>query len=129
MNARFKRSCRKLIAVVLGLFLGWMAADVAFDQLPSAAYGATSPATGAADHAHEEVKHSMEALKPTAASPWQGKLIRVAILLFLAAVVLGPIAQSLKSPEPPERDEHHGHDDHAHAAHGHDAHAAHGHAH
>ena len=126
MNARFKRSFRKMIAIMLGLFLGWMAADVAFEQLPSAAYGA-STGPGAVVEAENDVKQAMEALKPTAASPWQGKLIRARILLFLAAVALGPIAQSLKSPEPPEPDEHHGHDDHSHDAHA--PHAAHGHAH
>jgi len=125
MKAKFKRFCRKTIAIVLGLFLGWIVADVCFDQVPMTAYA--SDTAGAPPHAplaeQDDTMHSIEALKPEAGTPWFGKLVLFAVLMFVAAAVLGPVAQSLKSPEPPERDEHHGHDAHGHDAHGKDAHA------
>lgn len=124
MKSRFAKFCRKSLAIALGLFLGWMAADVAFDQLATTAYGATA-APGVPVDQHDEVAHAMEALTHVGGAPWYGKMVLAVVMLFIAAAVLGPIAQSLKSPEPPERDEHDAHGD-GHDAHGHDA--GHGHA-
>jgi hypothetical protein len=119
-----KRFLRRCLACFLGLYLGWMAAALAFDQVPQAAY-AESPAAHPGEkegHPHEEGQvHSIEALK-VEESFWFGKVVAGAVLLFVAAAVLGPLALSLKGPEPIERDQAHGHDHH-------DAHTDHSHGH
>jgi len=131
MPRRPKRVLRRTLAIMLGLYLGWIAADVAFEQLPSldsAAFADSAPQPGNAaagdDHGHV---HSIEALTPgEGQTPWFGKMVFFAAALFVLAAVLGPVAMSLKSPEPPEPKDHDHHDDHTHVAHGHGA-AAHGH--
>lgn len=121
MTSNRTRTIRKSLGIIVGLFLGLIAAEVAFDQTPvSTAYAASAASDAKAEGPH--VMHSIDALKPgPSASGWFGKVVRVSILLFLAAVALGPVAMSLKAPLPPERDEAHGHDAHGtagHAAHG-----------
>lgn len=127
MKSTRKRLVRKTVAILIGLFLGWLAADVAFDQVPTAAAASAAPAAGGAVKADEHAEmHSMEALTLQGGKGyWFGKVVRVSLLLFLAAAVLGPVAMSLKSPEPPERDEPHGHDAKGHDGHAHAPHAAH----
>ena len=136
MTRKPRRILRRTLAIMLGIYLGWVAADVAFEQVPgpdSSAFGAAAGGVEAAG-GHDGHMHSIDALKPGPGhTPWFGKVVFFAVTLFVAAAVLGPVALSLKSPEPPDPADHHdAHDDHAHGGgHGHDAHghaAAHGHA-
>ncbi len=128
LRHRAKRYLRKTIAIVLGLWLGLISADGAFNQLPTQAYGAASTTGEAGGQKQDQTEASIQALA-TDSSHWYGRMIRGCVLLFVAAVVLGPAALSLKTPEPPERDEHDDHSHDAHAADPHAAHGGHGHAH
>ncbi len=148
MNKRVKRFGLKFVGVVLGLWLGWQAAGVAMMQVPgpeqefarqaattatmaaakeSAPAGDAGKATGhdgkAGGAEHPESTHL---LKPgEGQTPWYGRVVFWAVALFVLAAIIGPLAMKLKTPEPPDPADAHGHDDHAHDDHGHGA--SHGH--
>lgn len=136
MRSKPKRLFRRTMAVLLGLWLGWLAADVAFEQVPGAglatpAFAAAGPSGEGADHADHEHVRSVEALKPHDGAPWIWKVILFSALLFGAAALIGPAVMSLKAPEPPEPADDHGHDagDSHGGGHGHGHGDSHGHSH
>ena len=105
-----RRFLRRTVAIALGLFLGLLAAEVALDQRPTAAAYGSSPTSIETKPDERGPSHAVDALALQGGKgPWFGKLVRFTALLFFAAVVLGPVAIALKSPEPPEGEETHGH--------------------
>ena len=75
-------------------------------------------------HAPESVQNLVPGKGQT---DWYGRVVWYAVLLFILAVVLGPVVIALKGPDLPDPADKH--DDHAHGGgHGHDAHGG-GHGH
>ena len=105
-----KRMSRRLIAVMLGLALGWYSAALLRVETASFASGehagAAADAHGtAADHGADGAGHAAEALVPQGDRiPWLGAVRNGVIALFVAAVVIGIPVMKLKGPEPPDPD-------------------------
>lgn len=149
MNKRVKRFAVKFVAAVLGLWLGWQAAGVAMTQVPGPEQAFVRQATATATLAAKEAAPAGDAgkaakegaktggadhpesthlLKPgQGQTPWYGQVKFWIAGLFVLAAIIGPLAMKLKTPEPPDPADAHGHDDHAHDDHGH-GHAHGGHA-
>ena len=128
--ARIRRFCRRGLATLLGLWLGWQVAGVAFNQLPSATYAdeaprdaasASSAPQGPRRHATESQDHDGHGHSPAAQqlvpgdgqTDWYGSVIWGAIALFAAAVLIGVPLLRLLPPEPQPAGGHD--DDHDHS--------------
>ena len=105
-----KRFTRRMIAVVLGLVLGWWAA--AFVPMGATIFAgddqSSGPASlgghgdGDADH-EDDGKQAAEDLIPHRNQiPWLRQVIFGVVALFVAAIVLGIPAMKLKGPDPPD---------------------------
>lgn len=107
---------------MFGLCLGWYFAGLA---LPTATlaydgHGHVAAAGHGGGHGDNAAIHAAEALRPTPDQVrWYPAVVKTAVGLFVAAVILGIPAMKLRGPEPAEPPEHAdsaGHDDHGHVA-------------
>lgn len=109
------RITRRTLAVIAGLVIGWYAAGMVGPHLPLVGVSVAETTheadvqghgAGHDDHADNEAT----ALVPHEAMPWLQPVIVVAIGLFIAAIVLGPAAMSIRGPELPDpADDHEDH--------------------
>ena len=116
-----KRITRKRVAVAIGLCLGWYLAGLAGPYLPfvGASVAEDSPTeklrepAGYGDSEYGEAGKVSKNLVPGSRPAWLNDVLTVAGGLFVAAVLLGPIALALRGPERPDpADEHESaHDD------------------
>ncbi len=143
---KLRRLLLRSVAVTCALILGYVAGglvDQPLDSTPAYASDA-KPASAQRDHhdhddhaahekhagsdhgsAHAAGPKAVDLIKPNLTeAPFYPFVLKLAVGLFAAAIVLGIPALKLRGPEPVEADDHHddhAHDDHGHA-HGHDVH-------
>lgn len=107
---KLKRITRRKVAVAIGLCLGWYMASLAEYHLP---FVATSIAENLPPHgsrepaAHGGGKHGEEGnvsdnLRPGSKPAWLNDVLNITGGLFVAAIVLGPIALALRGAERPD---------------------------
>lgn len=116
-----KRWTLKLLGIVLGMSIGWMAAGWMTRDTLASDHRADHPSLEHADDKpHDDPGAAgLAALVPQADDvPWLGPMLTALVGLFAAAVVIGIPSLKYQTPVSPQAAPSAGHDDHG-DAHGH----------